>query len=747
MKKFNWLMALLAFAAISFASCEPTPAPEPEPEPEPTPEELTFDVNVSSVEKSYVVATITPSDLNARYFVTVLDKATVEDFTKDEYLVGTINDDLANAAASEGKTFEEFMEAYLDQGVLTDVKFTGLAMNSDYYLLCWGVDTENGYELCSEVSKTPFKTLDLDPVDVTFEVTPSVYYNTVEFTVIPSDKSVRWHMMTLPKSAIDSYTDPAGEYKWSLSYFYQMYMQNTVQQYLGAGYTAEQIINAMFPMGDQTMKASGLEANTEYMYLIAGVLIEDGEIFIVTDPFSGTYTSGEALPSDMTFDISVTDVEQMRAAIKITPSNENETFFWIVEAWDGVSTAFELMNAQITQWGAWMGMMANYKGVQDYTGGPGSPYKFKLDSVDTDYYVLAFGYSGGVTTAPEMVTFRTLASDIGPYNVDFNVTVGGITPYGFTMAVVPNDDTVHYIIDAIDPSLWDEELFISETEAGIAYLYEQTLLFNPNTTMAALLSQYYWRGANNVEVKGMSPETEVMGYILALDYKTGKVSKVFTFNPLAKTTKVGDVQPTIELVGNFSGDDEAGAVFGQPDATAGRAICVCKYTGIENAKATYSATLGGDLSSETEYSDPAFMSEYSSYWGDPINAKQPYTFVVLDWQTAYTVGAYSLDANGVMGKPARLYVEATAENKGNIQDLIDLVAELNSQSTSALRSSVVYNDAPAAVKAGVAPKTVSAPVVAPVVENAVYENNMLPELPKNVLAPAFDYISRVRLHE
>jgi hypothetical protein len=43
-------------------------------------------------------------------------------------------------------------------------------------------------------------------------------------------------------------------------------------------------------------------------------------------------------------------------------------------------------------YGGWMNNGAMlYKGVQDYTGGPNSPYKYKLDAADTEYYIVA-GY-------------------------------------------------------------------------------------------------------------------------------------------------------------------------------------------------------------------------------------------------------------------------------------------------------------------------------------------------------------------
>ena len=86
MKKMNWLLMLLAAVAVSFASCEPTPTPEPEPQPQPG-GETTFDVQVGEITSSSVAYTVTPSDLEAEYLCVLYDAATVEEFTRDEFLV------------------------------------------------------------------------------------------------------------------------------------------------------------------------------------------------------------------------------------------------------------------------------------------------------------------------------------------------------------------------------------------------------------------------------------------------------------------------------------------------------------------------------------------------------------------------------------------------------------------------------------------------------------------------------------
>ena len=119
--------------------------------------------------------------------------------------------------------------------------------------------------------------------------------------------------------------------------------------------------------------------------------------------------TGEILKPELAFNISVTDIESDSAAIKIVPSNNIDAFCWVVMEWDGIATAEEVMNDIVHEYGAWMnnGMMLYY-GVQDYTGSQSSEYKYHLDAPATDYLVIAFGYDGGITTEPMMVTFCTL---------------------------------------------------------------------------------------------------------------------------------------------------------------------------------------------------------------------------------------------------------------------------------------------------------------------------------------------------
>ena len=666
-------MMLLTAVTLSFAACtEPTPEQKPEPEP-PQPEGLTFEVELGEVTYSSVDYTVTPSDLEAEYLCILYDAETVEEFTQDKYLVATLLQELEAEARTEGMTLVEFLADYTDKGILED-SYERLAPESDYYIIVFGVDPANNYEACSEVSKTKFTTLAFEKLDVTFEVETTVDGNTAEFAVTPSDNEVIWYFYTIPTGTFDYYQSPDA-YNMSLDQFLLYCLEQQINQLRGAGYDDNTILNAIFHKGALTLQAKDLTANTEYTNMVAGFVIdESGVITLASDVATSTYVTGEAKAADLTFEVSVTDVEMDRAAIKITPSDDKQSFCWMVGAWDGAKTAEDIMNEIVAMYGAWMnsGMMLYY-GVQDYTGGPGSPYKYKLDAPDTDYYVVAFGYAGGVTTAPVMETFHTLPAPDAS-ETEFNMTASAVTPYSLTIGVTSSVASTYYTPGVCAPEEYNEEVLVSEVEAGIVEILEMQQAQDPNITLAQVLGLYFYKGNYTIDASGMQPETTIMGYIFAIDHKTGKVAKVQTFENLATTTKPGDVTPTVEFIGNYSGNEENGAVFGQPDATKGRAISVFKYSNLDGARSLFTTLLGDNL---MNYTDPELWKAGTGYWAS-CSMSQPYNFYLTDWDYEYTALAYAVDATtGQPGGIGREKTMPTVENKQDIQELIDLVNELN----------------------------------------------------------------------
>ena len=692
---------LVMAVMLSAVSCTETPD-EPnkpnKPDTPDTPTGLTFDVEISEVTKTTMTFNVTPSDLEAEYFCFVYDKVSADDFTKDQYLVSAIYQEITEEASNKGMTFAEYMPTLLDKGVIEGGCFEGLAPLTDYYLIIFGVDAENNFKADANLVKKEFTTQTVSMTECTFDVRVNVSGNDVEFVVVPSDKDTYWHLISVEEAMYDYYVNDPEGYMMSEETFYLTYFNDEIGQYRNMGYTDEQIISMIIPKGDQKLGAKGLSANTKYVYLIAGITIDADGAYVTTPISKGSYTTGEANKVDLSFDISVTDVEMIRAAIKITPSDTKETFCWMCGVWDGEQTAEQIMNNIVAMYGGAMnsGMML-YKGVQDYTGGPGSPYKYKLDSPDTDYYVIAFGYSGGITSDPEMVTFRTLPAP-DPATTTFTMSASDITPYSFKISVAPSHSTTYYSYNVCAPGEYNEDEIIAAENEAFDWMLEQSKMFNPDTTVAMVLSSYYYRDASVADATGLAPESDFMGYVVVYNPEDGHVLKLHKFENLASTGALGSIAPTVELVGYYSGDEENGSVFGQASATRGKAITVVKYDNLDGARGLFTQSLGGDLSNTVGYPDTYIWGECLKFGWNSCSVASPYTFYLAEWNSDLTCVAYATDSNGRIGAMGRLLTCATAEDKGKIEDLKELVEKLNAaeQSSLAMPKSLVVDEEPVA---------------------------------------------------
>lgn len=718
--------------ALSFVACE-NPTPEPEPEPKPEPEvKGAFDVQIGEVTSSTIAYTVTPADLEAEYLCVLYDAETIEEFTRDQFIVENLMMELESEARSKGKTLAEFMPEVVDKGAITDGLFSRLAPESKYYIVVFGVDPADNYKANTAVSKTEVTTLAGQTLGVTFDVQTDVDGNSAKYTITPSNNDDVWYFYTVPVRTFDAYTDPEGAYRMSEQDFLLYCLSMDIDTYRKAGYTDNQIMNAIFHKGTLTLQAEGLAANTDYVAMVAGFIVTpQGEVTIATELTKTTYTTGEAKQKNLTFEISVTDIEAMRAAIKVTPSNNKDTYCWMCGEWDGEKTAEEVMNEIVGVYGGWMNNGAMlYTGVQDFTGGPGSLYKYKVDKADTDYYVIAFGYAGGITTVPTMKTFKTLPAP-DPMDTTFEMTASNISPYGFTVGIKPSESSTYFTFNVVSNDVYAEidfEMLVDELNADFDERLAAQQETDPFVTAATVLSMYYYRGPQTVSAAGISPETTCSGFVMALSQETGHVVNVIKFPDIATTGKLGAITPTVELVGNYSGDDENGAIFGQPAATKGKAITVVKYSDFEGATALYVTMTMDDASNAATYPDSVLWGDLSGEWGNPIDMAIPYSFNVVDWDADQTAFAYAVDADGNPGGLGRCWTRATVENKRDIEELKALVAKLYPASTSSVRlpESLVFGEG---IKLEVMPVEESAPVAAPKAEVKV----AAPELKGNVV--------------
>ena len=655
----------MAAAVAVVASCTPNEEPTPVP---PTPD-ADFVVEVGDVTRSTVTLSVTPSVEIGDYICVVEERSVVEEYTQDKFIIATVFQELTNEASSKGQTLAEYMPSVVDNGKIEDVTFSSLKLDTEYYVLVFGVDDK--YEACTELTKVAFKTLAVEKSECSFDIATDVVDNSVTISVTPSDKEIYWYLCTMPKSTYEYYVTDVNGYQMSEGYFYEYFFQQDINSYRGAGYSDAQIIEALIHQGNQQLQASGLNENTEYYILVAGLVMDSEGIVICTDINKASYTTQNAAKSTMTFEIEVWDIKQMEASFRITPSNNNDLYCALVQPWDGVSTADEVMHQIVDQWGGWMSIMADDKGMVEHSGSKA----MKLPAADTDYYIIAFGYDGGITTDAYMKTFRTLPGG-SVEEVTFTITASNISPYGFNMNIASSDPTIYYIPGACVPAEYDEEAYMAWEQEAFDYYYAGSKDFNPSITIAEVLDQYYYNGNSNVMVSGLLPDTEIMAYIYALDVHTGRIVKTFTFDNVARTDALGSATPSVEIVGYYSGDEEAGSIFGNAALSAGKAIIVVKYSDLDNTRTLFTSMLEGDCSNPSAYSDGELWTLASGYWST-CKVAQPYSFYTSEWNADMTALAYCVDNSGKVGALGRHFACATAENKSDIEELRALVNELN----------------------------------------------------------------------
>ena len=675
MKKLNWLIALVSVFSLTFVACGGDDVDSPQKPGPQKPTELTFDIQPDEITYRSASFIITPSVDDADYLCVLYDAESFESI-KERYFVKTLFQELKAEAATVGMTLSDLLKEFVDQGISTP-SFSDLAANSDYYLVVFGVDTTGECKATTDLFKHKFTTAEAPTVDVTFDLDVKTDGTNAKVKVTPSDPQAIWFYTLAPSAQYAQYIDPNMGGMTPEQVITELY-KSQLQQLMNNGKSIKEAINETFHIGALELSVSYLSYNTEYTKIIAGFIIDqDANITLATPVYTSTFNTGDIGVVDLTFDITVTDIEPMRAAIKVVPSDLEQYFYWQVGEYDGKSSAEEVLKT--------IQPYMPYTGIQDYTGGPDSPYKMTLDAPDTDYFVIAFGYApgAGITTEPTMVTFRTLPSEPAE-NTTFaiDVNAASVSPYGFTFNVAASNNTTYYFMGIATEEVFDAEATISEYNTAIdQLLLDNQAYYGPSYTMAQLLASNYYRGNyDNVPVNDLAPGTTYMAYVAALDVKTGHVAKLHKFENLVATKVLGEARPSITLK-HYSGRDEAGTIFGNAAATETVAIVVAEFGDLDNARSLFSYMSPGDATDLQEITDSYIWSVVEGYW-DAVSVKQPYMFYTCDWNVEQTVVAYVVDKSGNPGMMTRELILPTLETKGDIEDLRALVNELNAAGKS-----------------------------------------------------------------
>ena len=275
---------------------------------------------------------------------------------------------------------------------------------------------------------------------------------------------------------------------------------------------------------------------------------------------------------------------------------------------------------------------------------------------------------------------------------EFSFKASDVGPYDFYLEIDAEDPSIYYQPGIAYADNFDPEAVLAESSGGLAQLVEMTMTGqSPKLTFWEALEEalynYYRNGDGKYYIANLQPETEYIGYVLAIDAKNRTFARCVYSEVIAKTTPIGTVTPEIEVLGVYNGEDENGQVFGNKDLTYDKAIVAIKFNEIDGATALYS-TISPDAEADTQgMADRYIISEFRGYWAELKSLQVPYEFYIAEWDVEQTIFAYAQDADGHEAHVARLGV--TPSKTSPIEDLIKYYNEVNNATPAALAKSMV----------------------------------------------------------
>ena len=400
--------------------------------------EASFDIDVQEVHAASAITQVTPAD-DDMYYVMFLDEvsylqfngiATAEQLWEDDYAA------FESGALANNMNLKAYMEAanVVFKGAKR-VQWNSVRPGTQSVLYVYGVKfSEDGasYEPVTEIAWEVICPDRAPLQDVEFGLDVEVKGAEVKLNVAPEN----WDGYYLVK--IVDYNNEL--YVGEGVTFGEDYMAaisdewvNVYSSNLKAGHTMQDILDNICYKGDMTLEFA-LESYVLYSALVYPVAEHDGFVQVVGEPSYINFSTEEVGQSDMDINIEVTNCYVRVADIKITPSNPDESWLLLI-----TPTSY---------------LPADYddETLLDYALGEFVYYTYELKGQmtthmntlypNTEYIIVAFGYSGGVVTTDVCSKiFKTQTEGVCELEVT-DVVVGG--PYRVSDLYAYDPETFGY---------------------------------------------------------------------------------------------------------------------------------------------------------------------------------------------------------------------------------------------------------------------------------------------------------------
>lgn len=356
--------------------------------------ETWFGIDVQEVHAASAITQVTPVD-GDMYYIMFLDEvsylqfngiATAEQLWADDYAAFESN------AIANNMNLKAYMEAanVLFKGTKR-VQWNSVRPGTKSVLYVYGVEfDEDGatYEPVTDIEWTIIEPERAPLQDATFSIDVAVKGADVTLDIKSSDWD-GYYLVKIVDANNEFYPGEGVEFGDDYMAALSDEWINVYSSNLKAGHTMQDILDNVCYKGDTILDAS-LESYVLYSALVYPVAEYDGFVQVVGKPSYLNFSTEEVQQSDMDINIEVTNCYVRVCDIKITPSNPDEKWLLLITPTEYLPATYDDETLLDYALGEFVYYTYEFKG--EMTTHMNTLYP------DTEYIIIAFGYSGGVVT-------------------------------------------------------------------------------------------------------------------------------------------------------------------------------------------------------------------------------------------------------------------------------------------------------------------------------------------------------------
>lgn len=360
--------------------------------------------------------------------------------------------------------------------------------------------------------------LNPDDIEYKFSVSYDIDGPYVDMTVSAEPENTRYFAWYFPKETLEEALaqSPGVSIVQYLNRWVEVDLSDAIYYGSYAGYTAEQAVAELTFVGESTQSFE-LNGESDFYGFVCAVS-NGGER--LSDVEVSEFRTGAVKPSSNSIEVVVGDVNSDRFDYTVTTTNDDQYAAIVFPA----AEVEGLSDLEI---------VAMFNDINNYI-----PYLHRnnysttalVDSEDSDYYILAFGYEYGMaTTEIKRVKVHTLKYD-PTATAEFSVEVTKVTNFRIKATVDATPKTCLYYADYCYEDESAEELMAMVHDA--AKWYVDNGYFN---SLAASMKSVCLKGKRDMEFTGLEPESNYRIFAVGVDELTGEFNTEVFFTDIITT--------------------------------------------------------------------------------------------------------------------------------------------------------------------------------------------------------------------